>query len=528
MSDHASTLRAGLELAKVGRYEEGADKFMAAIEEAPDDPRGWFGLGLCCARAGRHDEAREALTEAGRLGHPKAQEVLDRLVGAGAVQHPASAAQAAQRVEAPGPVVGTPQPAEAHKAAPPEAARRRIDLGKRVRVMLVEDRPEDRKAISDALYGSLARAEVVESPFAESASRTIVGMGIFDIAIIDWDTSPQDARALLDFLKMKQPHIPVIVLTRAWSEEVAREIIQAGADYCLVKASGYSKVLPFVIEQRFKQSYALHEKIESDLGDVFKQARRRYLDVLKDAFVLMNREGRVIDLNRAASDLLRVNRERWIGEPCERLFAHGPEAVGFFPLSEVFESGETVTVERYDLNRKRHFRVTTIPVQDGGHTEYLNILQDVTGRRPEPGQAAPPAAAGADMLRLAELAGELAFELDVAGRVTRTSTAFAERLGYGRDELVGMKLEDLLADVNGAVAGNALDRLVRGRESIAGQDVSLRGRDGRLVPGRITLMPELADDGETVVGMVGLLADVSDRRRIEQAMEILSGHQPLD
>ena len=52
MEDIAHLLQVGTRLAKRGEYQAAAEKFLEAVEFATEDPRGWFGLGVCCARAG--------------------------------------------------------------------------------------------------------------------------------------------------------------------------------------------------------------------------------------------------------------------------------------------------------------------------------------------------------------------------------------------------------------------------------------------------------------------------------------------
>jgi len=438
MTELIETLRVGLHLAKSGRYDEAAQQFGEVIEKASQDPRGWFCLGVCRAREGRLEEARKALIEARRLGHPRAQAVLERLFHAAAPRPGGHDAGGLGQGPAAAVAEGDTDVA-AQAQGPPGAGQARIDLGKPVRVMLVEDKAPDRQAICEALYDALSRVSVVESPFAESASRTIVGMGVFDVAVIDWDTSPRSARELLEFLKMTQPHIPVIVLSATWNERMAREAIGAGADYCLVKASGYARVLPLVIEQRFKQSYALQEKVESELGDLRREAWHRYFDALDRPALLVNQHARVLEVNAAAAQLLGSTPQRLIGEQCERLFHQEQDRQSFLPVREAFESGRPVTVERHEPRLGRTFRVTAAPVKEEEQTVYLCLLEELgsTPRAEGAGQAG-------EMLRLAGLASQAAFELDGAGRLRAASKAAEQMLGYPAGKLTGLRFEQLI------------------------------------------------------------------------------------
>jgi len=420
-------LRSGTRLARRGKYVQAVKKFTNAVATADQDPRGWFGLGVCSARCGNMEDAREALEEARRLGHPRAREAMDKLLGQHqGGQFPVPPAQS------PAHTAPAEAPAEAldHVSAEPERPTQKIDLGKHVRVMLIEDRSQDREAICEALHRSLTDVEVLETPFAQSASMTIVGLGIFDVAIVNWDNSPTDARQLLQFLKLKQPHIPVIVLTHAWSEDKARQAIEGGADYCLVKASGYARILPFVIEQRFKHSFALQQKIEAELAGQERE-ERKYFDAMDRPIIVASHEGKVLETNRAAAKLLGTSSLELVGQECQELYSHDSAEGGFFPIEQVFAVGEPVTVERHDPALGRWFRVTTSPVRDEEHVEYLNVLEDITdqkGGEPAGGQALRDA--------LNQLDQPL-FYTDAEGKFVYVNEGYARLVGRPAEELVG-------------------------------------------------------------------------------------------
>lgn len=662
MEDIAQTLRIATKLAKQGKYDEAADKFLEAVEFASEDPRGWFGLGVCCARAGKYEEAREALDEAIRLGHPRASEALHKLVdqaqttgegkkraekaqrsapeeGAAPTAEPEPEAQAQVPTETPQEAPAEAKEEKAKKEREEEKPEEKLDLGKRVRVMLIEDKGRDRQAISQALHDYIENIDIVETPFAESASRTIVNMGIFDVAIMDWNTSPRDAKNLLDFLKLKQPHIPVIVLTQAWSEDMAREAVQAGADYCLVKASGYARVLPFVIEQRFKQSFVLQEKIETELSDYSQEGRRKYLDSIDRPMLLTNQEGEVLDVNLPCADLLHITRDRLIGESCERLFRHEAEEESFFPLKEAFAEGEAISTERYEPSLEKSFRVTTYPVHEEDTVEYLHMVEPVEageqkkeeglladalktihapvylkdpegrflyvneafahlagcqpadlngkpqqetaadelgrelaeeekkaretgqplvgqklldgrwfscalspmgGAEEEPASIAavlqdiseakrPSGAGGTDLLRMVtELAGQVAFELDTDGRIRLMNAAGTRLTGRPAHELSDHPFADLVMEEAREHWQDLFQRVSESGESISSEEMPLIKQDGQALNGEITLTPMAGEKPDSIASICGLWRDTSDKSRVQKALDILSGEEPLE
>ena len=492
MADIVQMLRAATRLAQQGDHEQAAEKFLAVVAIAEKDPRGWFGAGVCLARAGDKKEAREALETAQRLGHPKAREVLEKLAAREAKKAQPGGAEP-DTPEAPQPAAAPPEPAPAQKPAVTAA---KIDLGKHVRIMLIEDKPRDRQAITEALSESIEGVEIVHSPFAESASRTIVGMGIFDVAILDWNTSPRAAKELLDFLKLKQPHIPVVVLTQAWSEEMANDAIRAGADYCMVKASGYARILPSVIEQRFKQSFALQEKLVNEMADP-AHGWRRYFDPIDRPALLLGPDGEVVDVNLAAVALLHEPRDRLAGRSCEELFGHTPEVQSFFPLAEAFAAGEPVTVERGEPDRGTRFRVSVQRTADDDQVQYVATLEDLSD---EP-------AGGGRLAAALDQSDQQVFYVDGEGRFLYANAALAGSLGCSPDDLVGRTEAEVKpgdeADRRMAVLRDVLDR----REATSTEE----NRAGRWYSYRLTPVT----DGDNVVGVIGMGRDTTDRRRRE-------------
>ncbi|MBS3762366.1 MAG: PAS domain-containing protein [Planctomycetes bacterium] len=465
MEDIKSILSAATKLARQGDNDAAAEKFLEAVEYASEDPRGWFGLGVCCARSEKFEEARDALQEAKRLGHPRANKALKKLAitekaSAGETGSDESETKTAPDAAKEMSVTSTKEQttarkrkgAEKKKAAKkaaeekPVAPEDKIDLGKRVRVMLIEDKASDREGITQQLRNYMKNVEIVETPFAESASRTILNMGIFDVAIMDWDTSPHDAKNLLDFMKLRQPHIPVIVLTEDWDGEMAREVIQAGADYCMIKAPGYFSVMPFVIEQKFEQSYALQEEVETEMTDVAKGGRRKYLDTIAQPILLTNHEGKVVDINLAGADELRVTRDRLVDEACEDLFGGEDGEEPFFPLQEAFSTGEPATRRSYSTELEKRYLVQTFPVKEEEGSEYLHLLTDLdAGDLAQEGEGRAGAGESVLATGLQEIETPLV-STDGEGELLYANKAFGELVGVPDEDLVGQTAEDVMPE----------------------------------------------------------------------------------
>jgi len=84
------------------------------------------------------------------------------------------------------------------------------------------------------------------------------------------------------------------------------------------------------------------------------------------------------------------------------------------------------------------------------------------------------------MERLAEISGEFICTLDRTGRILLCNPAFPRALGYGREELTGRLVEDLIAADSLAQRQAAAKGLVAGRE-VRGVEIPNRQKDGRVV-----------------------------------------------
>ena len=105
-----------------------------------------------------------------------------------------------------------------------------------VRILVVEDRPEDRELIE---Y-ELTRAKVrFESRVAETREDFLQELRAFrpDVVLSDFSLPQFDALEALAILRRHDPQIPFVLVTGAHSEEVAVECMKRGADDYIMKST---------------------------------------------------------------------------------------------------------------------------------------------------------------------------------------------------------------------------------------------------------------------------------------------------
>ena len=115
---------------------------------------------------------------------------------------------------------------------------------------------------------------------------------------------------------------------------------------------------------------------------------------------------------------------------------------------------------------------------------------------------------------LVEVMGEGMWVVDPEGMTTFANRRMAQMLGYVPEEMVGHPLSDFMFEEDRA----ASDRnMVHRRNGIGGQhDFRFRKKDGSEVWTIVTGNPVL-DDERRVVSVLGIITDITERRRAEQA-----------
>jgi len=107
------------------------------------------------------------------------------------------------------------------------------------------------------------------------------------------------------------------------------------------------------------------------------------------------------------------------------------------------------------------------------------------------------------------------FELDTEGRVTYVSPSVEPELGYKPEEVVGTRMELYLAESEIPKIALNMAALMKGMNVLGLQGEMLR-KDGTHVPAELNASPILRDG--KIVGIQGIVRDISERRKMENAL----------
>ncbi|HZU26708.1 MAG TPA: ATP-binding protein, partial [Bryobacteraceae bacterium] len=226
--------------------------------------------------------------------------------------------------------------------------------------------------------------------------------------------------------------LPVIFISARAGEDMRVEGLQAGADDYLVKPFTAGE-LRARVGAHVKMALARRRASEREaaLRGEAEAARDRVVQVLEsitDAFVALDRDWRITDVNSEAVRLNGMRREDMLGRNHWELF---PETVGTVihrELQTVAEQRVAVEFENYYAPWRRWFHLKAYPAAGGGVSMFY---EDITARKTaELDRAAllqREREARAEAETLHEVSRALAGELDLE-KIVQTVTDAATRL----------------------------------------------------------------------------------------------------
>ncbi len=184
------------------------------------------------------------------------------------------------------------------------------------------------------------------------------------------------------------------------------------------------------------------------------------------------------------------------------------------PTRECFATGRVCEAEKFNPADDRWYHIISQPVTDadGKVVQVLEGVTDITSTR----QAEENIRFQA---RLLGAVGQAVIATDVNGRITYMNPAAARLYGWSADEALGRPVIAVTpTNATKKQAKEIMNRLAQGEEWSG--EFMVRHKNGREFPIYITDTPVLDDQG-TLVGVIGVSYEISERKGAEKAMETL-------
>jgi PAS domain S-box-containing protein len=285
----------------------------------------------------------------------------------------------------------------------------------------------------------------------------------YSLMLLDIRMPRLDGMEVLRQAGERYPELPIIMMTAHGSEPIAVEAMKRGAADYVTKPFNTEELLKSVQQvlklARVQQdNLLLLQRVEEE-----RQKTEAILQGMADLLVAVDREGRLITLNRRAEELLGISREEALGKPLKDLIRADIQ-VEQLPCQVVLRSGEPCLDVAFVL----HSVQGDIPMLSSGTVLYGNN---------------------------GELAGSVAIARDISA---------LKALELEKEDFVSMLSHDLKSPIT-AVVGS-IDLV----------------REGRLGPVNIEQKEYLESAIESCDEMVEMIDNLLDVHKLEAGKLVLS------
>jgi PAS domain S-box-containing protein len=236
------------------------------------------------------------------------------------------------------------------------------------------------------------------------------------------------------------------------------------------------------------------------------EEQREIYERITDAFYALDDEWRFTHLNERAEEILGRSEDDLLGECIWDEFPEAAEGVVWEKYHEAMETQRPVDFDLYYEPLELWAEINAYPSETGLSVYFVDISERVETEQEL-----------SRYRRIIETVNDGVYAVDSAGRFTMVNEAYAELLGYDREELLG---EPVTAFVSDDVAETAQDIE---REQVAGEreaptlEAELRTADGDTIVAEATFALLDREDGD--YERIGVVRDVTDRREYERKIE---------
>jgi PAS domain S-box-containing protein len=263
-----------------------------------------------------------------------------------------------------------------------------------------------------------------------------------------------------------------------------------------------------------------HQRTQEALID----SERRFSDLYENApnaYFSVTVDGLIHRCNKQAGELLGCAPEELVGRPLLELYADTPH--GKEKASQVFErfrDGEMITDQELQMQKADgtpvwiSLTVNAITDAQGRVVESRSMVVDITARKDA------EAAQRAKEKQLHSIFDNAAVGIalmDMQERFIGFNDTWRDMLGYSRDELLNMTLQDTSPAHEPEVPYDSLSARWKGEQYLR-LEKRFNRKDGSEFWGDLCATLTFDQDGNPE-GMIGIIMEITERVRAEQALE---------
>jgi PAS domain S-box-containing protein len=255
--------------------------------------------------------------------------------------------------------------------------------------------------------------------------------------------------------------------------------------------------------------------------DRLKSSEERWkilFDYAPDAYYLNDIKGNFVDGNIAAEKLLGYNKKEMIGKNFLKLNLISP---GQLPVAAKLLLKNAVgrgtgpdefVLSRYD-GSKITVEIITYPVRIKDQTLVLGIARDITGRK-----HAEEAMVESEYKyrQLVTQSPDGIFIVDFSGKFLSVNKAICENLKYTEEELLSLKLLDLVPEKYHSMHKERLGTVMNGENTSTSAEYEVIGKDKIIHFVEVLSVPYFHEN--KLVGFQGIARDITERKSVENLL----------
>lgn len=256
-------------------------------------------------------------------------------------------------------------------------------------------------------------------------------------------------------------------------------------------------------------------KLERRSG-TFETRWRQVLEAAPEAYVAVDPDGTVVDVNRRAEELFGLARQELCGRSAAVLLPERHRADLIRTVADIAAQGPTATLGPFELQavaydgRRFPAQCTVWAVDRRGGTVVHTFVRDISERR-EAQEATVRLAAVIDG------SFDAIVTEDLAGVIQTWNDAATSTFGWSVGEAVGQGVELLVPHSAREEHRKLVARIARG-EQVAPFEAECLTRGGTTVPVSVRLSPVHNRHG-AVVGVSSLVRDITEQRWMAEALD---------
>lgn len=242
----------------------------------------------------------------------------------------------------------------------------------------------------------------------------------------------------------------------------------------------------------------------------------RTFNAVNNPIFLLDRENRLLRINRAASELIGIPQEKAIGQPCYRLIHGTDRPLPHCPHQQTLTTGKITHLEVEEPSLSGIFEVTTTPLFDGMENVLgtVHIMRDITKRK----QGEIRLKESEERYRtLVESAKDVIFTLSSDGTITSLNSAFETVSGWKRKEWVGKSFLPIIHPDDREKAITLFNQALQG-EKLPPFELRFLYSSGVYGFGEFTAVASSLE-GPTQ-NILGIARDVTQRKRDEEGLRL--------